>query len=569
MLTIKKKVKIFTKNKKYFLGIISMFFLSIILTVLEALGIASITSMVTILSNSNNYIFELFFDQNTEWDLKQILTIIVIIFFFKSLFQIIYNFIQSKLSAAMNISFTKNLFEKFINSSYELSLFKNPSELIRKISSDVNISISYIFMILLIIKEILILFAILFLLFFTKTNVVILVFVLFGSISIIFYKSVRNQLTKLATRFIKSQTESIKLINQAFGSLKENIILDLRKTLIKKFSLRITQVQNFEFFRSFIKSIPRVLFELVAIIVIIIIAYVFLLMDKKMDYILQALTLIGICSVRLIPSFNALTNSFSVIKSFNEIFNGFCEDIYFFENLKKNKYYKISKKFNFNTSIELKNVSFKYPKTKKNIINKANLVIKKGYSIGIHGRSGSGKTTLVDIIIGLLEKTSGEIKIDNKDIKNNKIKFNKNEVGYVPQSPYLMDDTIENNILFGRNLKNKKKYINNSIKLSQIEKFISELPKGLKTYVGNNGSRLSGGQKQRIVIARALLFKPELIIFDEATSALDSTTEKELIKEIYKLKKITTLIIISHKKEIINKCDYKYKIKNNKLHKSS
>ena len=240
--------------------------------------------MVTILSNSNDYIFEIFFDQNTEWDLKQILTIIVIIFF-KSLFQIIYNFIQSKLSAAMNISFTKNLFEKFINSSYELSLFKNPSELIRKISSDVTISLSYIFMILLIIKEILILFAILFLLFFTKTNVVILVFVLFGSISIIFYKSVRNQLTKLATRFIKSQTESIKLINQAFGSLKENIILDLRKTLIKKFSLRITQVQNFEFFRSFIKSIPRVLFELVAIIVIIIIAYVFLLMDKKMDYI--------------------------------------------------------------------------------------------------------------------------------------------------------------------------------------------------------------------------------------------------------------------------------------------
>ncbi|MDB9719159.1 hypothetical protein OAA50_04440, partial [Candidatus Pelagibacter sp.] len=130
MITIKQKIKLFTKNKKYLLGIISLFLLSLILTVLETIGIASITSMVSILSGSENFIFEIFFDKNTKLNLKNILTIILVIFLFKTLFQLSYNYIQSKLLALMNIEFTQNLFEKFINSSYELNLFKNPSELI-------------------------------------------------------------------------------------------------------------------------------------------------------------------------------------------------------------------------------------------------------------------------------------------------------------------------------------------------------------------------------------------------------------------------------------------------------
>jgi ABC-type multidrug transport system fused ATPase/permease subunit len=137
----------------------------------------------------------------------------------------------------------------------------------------------------------------------------------------------------------------------------------------------------------------------------------------------------------------------------------------------------------------------------------------------------------------------------------------------VPQSPYLIDDTIENNILFGRKVKNKKKLINNAIKFSQLNNFIKTLPDGLKTIVGNNGARLSGGQKQRIVIARALLLKPSLLVFDEATSSLDTETENELMKEILKLNKITTILIISHKLEIIKTCSVRYFVKGSKIKK--
>jgi len=111
----------------------------------------------------------------------------------------------------------------------------------------------------------------------------------------------------------------------------------------------------------------------------------------------------------------------------------------------------------------------------------------------------------------------------------------------------------------------KKKLINNAIKFSQLNNFIKTLPDGLKTIVGNNGARLSGGQKQRMVIARALLLKPSLLVFDEATSSLDSETENELMKEILKLNKITTVLIISHKLEIIKKCNVRYFVKDKKI----
>lgn len=561
-----KRMKFFTKEKKFLFAIILMFFLSIFLTVIETVGIASITSLVAILSSADNYIFDFF--KNKEIDIKfnYILFIVFIIFFAKNSLEIIYNFLQAKLTQLMVVKYSQDLFGSFINSPYELNLLKNPSELIRKISSDVEISISYIFLIILILKEILILLAIFSLLFFTKTNVVILILLGFGTISIIFYISIRKKIKDLASEFIKSQSSSIQIVNQAFGSLKENIILGINKTLENKFTTKIVKVREFEFFRGFIKSLPRVIFEFTAITSIVVIAYVLYKAYNDTNYALQALTLIAVCSIRLIPSFNILTNAFTSLKSYQEIFDKFYNDVYFFEQNKTEKLRSVSKLSKFRSLIEFKNVSFRYPNTKKFALKNVNLQIQRGKIVGIFGKTGEGKTTLIDLIIGLLKKNSGTIKLDKKIVRE-KINFLTNTIGYVPQSPYLIDDTIENNILFGRKVKNRKKLINDAIKFSQLNNFIKTLPKGLKTIVGNNGARLSGGQKQRIVIARALLLKPSLLVFDEATSSLDSQTENELMKEILRLNKISTILIISHKFEIIKKCDVKYLVQESKVKK--
>ena len=560
------KFKFLSKERKFLFSIIFMFLLSIFLTIVEIIGIASITTLVGLFSSAETFIFDLKFLNVSNLNFHNTLFVIFLIFLIKGILQILYNFLQAKINQLMTIKYSQYLFTNFVNSSYELNLLKNPSILIRKISSDVQFSISYIFVILLILKEFLILFAIFIIFFFTKTNFIVLVLAVFGLLSILFYRSIRNKIKQLSSLFIKSQANAIKIINQAFGSLKENIILDINQTLISKFVNEIVNVNKFEFFRSFVKSLPRVIFELTAITSVVIIALIlFNTLDDK-DYALQVLTLIAICSIRLIPSFNVITNAFANVRSYQEIFDKFYMDLNYFHKNKLNIKKSNSKNLKFNSSIEFRNVSFKYPKTKKFVIKNANLKIVKGKIIGIFGRSGEGKTTLIDLIIGLLQKESGKILVDKRKI-DEKISFLKNSIGYVPQSPYLIDDTIENNIIFGRRIKDKKRLIKNALKFSQLDKFVNSLPNGIHTVVGNNGVRLSGGQKQRIVIARALLLRPSLVVFDEATSSLDSETESELMKEILKLNKITTVLIISHKSEIIKKCNIRYLVKNKKIKK--
>ncbi len=414
MKDIINKLNFFSREKKFLFSIIFMFILSIFLTIVEIVGIASITTLVGLFSSAKNFIFDLKILNLNNLNFHNTLLIIFLIFVTKGLLQILYNFLQAKINQLMTIKYSQYLFTNFVNSSYELNLLKNPSLLIRKISSDVQLSVTYIFIILLILKEFLILLAIFIIFFFTKTNFIIFILAVFGLLSILFYRSIKNKIKQLSSKFIKSQSNAIKIINQAFGSLKENIILDINQTLISKFVKEVVNVNKFEFFRSFIKSLPRIIFELTAITSVVIIAFIlFNTLDDK-DYALQVLTLIAVCSIRLIPSFNVITNAFASIRSYQEIFDKFYRDLVYFDKNRLNYKKTNSKNINFNSQIEFQNVSFKYPKTKKFIIKNANLKITKGKIIGIFGRSGEGKTTLIDLIIGLLQKDSGKISIDKK-----------------------------------------------------------------------------------------------------------------------------------------------------------
>ena len=207
-----------------------------------------------------------------------------------------------------------------------------------------------------------------------------------------------------------------------------------------------------------------------------------------------------------------------------------------------------------------------YGYDKQNLILKdVNLKILKGEAIGIVGKSGSGKSTLLRILTGLLKPNNGTIKFDNFDFNNNKRGI-LNIIGYVPQFVYLLDDTVKNNVCFGieeNNIKYEK--LLESLKIAQIDKFIGSQKNGVETIVGERGVKLSGGQRQRIGIARAIYAEPEIMIFDEPTSSLDLETEQNFFESIYKLKDYKTLIIVSHNKSVLEKCDKIYKIKNNEL----
>lgn len=266
--------------------------------------------------------------------------------------------------------------------------------------------------------------------------------------------------------------------------------------------------------------------------------------------------MIGIFS-RVMPSIYKLSSSYVNLSYYKPALDLMYNEI---GKIGSNDNFKeISKNLNFEKKIELKNITFFYNNEKNTILKNANLTIKKGEIIGVYGESGSGKSTLIDIIIGLLEPQKGEVLVDNNDIKKNKKDWFK-KIGYVPQSVYLNSDTIKNNIYFyeRKNLNSIKK-LKNSLKISQLNKM------ALNRNVGERGIQISGGQKQRIGLARALYKDFDILILDEATSALDTENEENFLKDVFKLKSGKTLIIISHKKSIVDKCDKVITIKDNKI----
>jgi ATP-binding cassette, subfamily B, multidrug efflux pump len=197
-------------------------------------------------------------------------------------------------------------------------------------------------------------------------------------------------------------------------------------------------------------------------------------------------------------------------------------------------------------SITFKNVDFIYPHTGIHAIKSFNLHIGSGDKIAVVGRTGSGKSTLVQLLLRMYDPTSGEILLDNANIKNIDIAAIRSQVGYVPQDGFLFSDTIENNISFGVESSNPDK-VREAARYAVVDREIVSFPKGYDTLVGERGVTLSGGQKQRISIARALMKDTAILIMDDSLSAVDARTEKEILSYIQNYMQNRTSIIITHK----------------------
>ena len=225
--------------------------------------------------------------------------------------------------------------------------------------------------------------------------------------------------------------------------------------------------------------------------------------------------------------------------------------------------YKVA--LSFTDSIEIRNVCFAYPDKQELVLKNINLTIRQGESIAFVGLTGSGKSTLVSLILGLIPPKTGQILVDGRDIHQNLPGWHR-LIGYVPQSIFLLDDTIRNNIAFGipgAEIDDEK--LREIIRVAQLESFVRESPQGLDTRVGERGVRISGGQRQRIGLARALYRYPEVIILDEATSALDNQTEGLLMQELRKMAKGRTFIVVAHRLTTVENCDRLYHLEEGRI----
>ncbi len=354
-------------------------------------------------------------------------------------------------------------------------------------------------------------------------------------------------------------------IQEFFEGFKELKIHRKYGYFEEKIKAGTEKVAKSDTIQSLFSVIPRLLLEFLLVFFIVVVVITSLLFGHNITEIVPVVALFGAAALRLAPMLNQTTNflgKFEFAKnSIDRINNALSMSNIELKNLTNNDDIE---KIEFN-NLKFRSVSFKYPSTQESVLSDISFEIKKGETIGIFGPSGSGKTTFVDIFTGLLMPHKGSILFNNQEI-NNLNNVWQNKIAYLPQDAFLINDKLSMNIALGLVEEEiDQNMILKSIDNAKLTEFTNNLPKGVNTLIGERGVNISGGQKQRIALARAFYFKRDILIFDESTSSLDEQIEKEIVEEIKLLKGTKTIIMISHNPNTLKYCDRIYNIKDGVL----
>lgn len=573
MKTLNQVLYIFTKkNKVHSLVCVVLILLGVLL---EMLGVGLIIPILSTLTSENQNSFfdfkKVFYLLNFEKvpDKKNIILFFVIflsiIYFLKTIFLHFLSWYQSKFINNLTAELKLRLFKKYIFQDYTFHLQRNSSKLIQNIVNEVDQMVNVFFLsFMTFISEIFVVIGISIILIVVEPYGFFASLILFGSISTLFIFYTKKRAKNFGELRLKSETLSIKNLQQGIDGIKAIKLAGIENKFLNYFDFHVNKCASITAKMLILRMVPRYYLEFLAIMSLAGLIFYLLYLNYTFDKLVVLVGLFAAAAFKILPSINRILSSFVNMRyglaSIETIYN----DIKL-KSPPKNFSDISKKKMPLTSKINLNKISYLYPNTKEKIFDNLNLEIKANTTIGIIGKSGSGKSTLIDMIVGILNPNDGEVIIDNKNI--NKVKREwQNNIGYIPQSIYLLDDTIKKNITLSSDstIINEKSFAS-AIQCSQSEDFINNLPQKTETYVGEFGVRLSGGQKQRVGIARAMYHDHDVLVFDEATSSLDEVTEKDIINNINLMKRKKTIIICSHKKEILKACDKIYLVENKNI----
>ncbi len=575
MKTLKKFFSILSKkNKTESLILLVLILLGVFF---EMLSIGLLLPILTTLTNSENtqfmnfnFIFEIFNFQE-KYEKKEIIIFftsgLLIIYFVKTIFLNFLSWYQSKYINYLVAEIKYKLFKKYMYQDYTFHLRRNSSKLIQNIINESELMVNVFFQsFVTFTSELLVIFGISLILILIEPVGFIMSMTIFGTISIIFMKFTKKKVKKYGDQRFKNVTTSIKTLQQGVDGIKAVKLAGNELEFLNYFNKSVNKIADIATKMLILTTIPRFYLEFLAVLSLTGLIFFLLILNYSFSSLLVIVGLFSAAAFKMLPSVNKILNSFVNMRYGLSSVEMIHKDLNM-SSPKEEKQSTKNQKINLVSDIELKNISYKYPDNEKKILNNVNLKIKAYSMVGIVGKSGSGKTTVIDLIIGILNTDSGEISVDGINIKNNK-RLWQNNIGYIPQFIYLLDDTIKKNITLGvddTKINNSK--LNEALEKSQSMNFVENLSKKKETLVGEFGVRLSGGQRQRLGIARALYSESDLLVLDEATSSLDEETERGIINSLNSMKGKKTIIISSHKKEILNNCDVIYRVENNQINK--
>ena len=460
------------------------------------------------------------------------------------------------------------MMKSYMQQDYLFHVSKNVAEFQRNITSDVNgfftvalnvlqflaeFSVSAVLVIFLLIQD------------WVSTVAIAALLFLFMGIFTVFFRKV---LVKIGEESRQANVLVTKWLFQAFSGIKEIKVANKESFFITNYDKNYKDCARVQRQQSILTYLPKPVMETVCICSLML-AMIIKIAVMKSDIVsfVTTLSVFAVAAFRMLPSFNKITGYISGMMFNKPAIDSVYRDLKEIERLmgQKTIEQKDTVNITLNKSIQFNDVSFHYSGSDKWILKDANLEIQKNTSVALIGASGAGKTTAADLILGILEPQEGTVTIDGVDIKKCMKSWHE-EIGYIPQVIYLMDDTIRANVAFGiPESEIDDTRIEKALWEAQLDQFVQALPDGLDTMIGDRGVKLSGGQRQRIGIARALYRNPNVLVLDEATSALDSDTEREVMEAIDGLHGTRTLIVIAHRLSTLRKCDKIYEVGNGRF----
>ena len=486
---------------------------------------------------------------------------ILAVYLVKAIFTYYSNWVQRAFLNRAKARLSNEIFQRYLCQPYSFHLDHNSSTLITNAENGRTIVSGGLEPLLVLLTDGLIATGMFVLLLIVEPIGTLCVLVLFAAASVLFQFSTRKRIHEWG---IAKKIESrlvLKHLQQGLGGAKEVKIMGREQLFLEEHKKSVSASMEVDRRFMMLQVIPRLWLELLAIVGLVVLVLAMIGSGDSVSQILPVLGLFAATSFRIIPSINRILASIQTLGYSKPIIRSVFDDLQLLVPVTP----KTGTEIQFSTSVCFENVSFKYSNALGNANENLSFCIGKGEAVGIIGHSGAGKSTLVDILLGLLQPTAGAVLVDGVDIQNN-LRSWQNHIGYVPQTIYLVDDTLARNVAFG--LPGEMvdhDAIARSIKAAQLDEFVSSLPDGLDTIVGERGVRLSGGQRQRIGIARALYNDPEILVLDEATSSLDTETEQGVMDAVKELLGTKTIVIIAHRTTTVSYCTKVYKMDKAKI----
>ena len=566
---VKKLRYVFDRKDK--IKLVGLAILMVIGSVLELLAVAVFNPFIEVLMQTSSIeddsFLKLFFTHIHLNGIEQYLVVlsalIAVIYLVKNIYLSFLQNVILSFSYTTRMNLATRLLTTYMNEPYTFHLSKNIAEMQRCLQSDTSQFMSLINSCLQLTVEMVTCLALAAYLFHTSHSITVVIGVLLLLCIGLFFMISKKVSSRLGRQNENYNAKLFQWINQSLGGIKELKILQREEYFIDSYKTNYKKLIWGARVNELIAALPKYIVETVAMVGLVFAIIIKLLFGHgALETFIPQIAVFAVAAFRLLPSVgrvNAYINSIMYNKASLDMIYDDLKEIDS-EPVQEIEWQGEKENWIFTKGVTVEHVSYHYPDSDVEVLHDISLEIPKGKTVALIGPSGAGKTTLADIILGLLPPVSGVVRMDQHNVYEN-LRSWREKLGYIPQSIYLSDDTIRNNVAFGiYEAQIDDNAIWKALEKAQLKEFVQGLENGLDTYVGDRGVRLSGGQRQRIGIARALYHDPEILVLDEATSALDSSTEQAVMESIESLQGLKTMIIIAHRLTTIKNADLVYEV---------